>query len=84
MKLMEGKEDFINFSLHNRKVKKSNIKDYGPASDIDFIKIFVIPKLDWQVKNRLTDVLNRAELNGYSPSREAILWKIKELQKEFS
>lgn len=78
------KSEIIDFSFHNRKVKKSSIKDWWMASDVDFIKIFVIPKLSWQIKNRLTDMLNRAELNGFSPSKNAILNKISELQKEFS
>lgn len=75
--------EIIDFSFHNRKVKKSSIKDWGSASDVDFIKIFVIPKLPWQIKTRLNDMLNRAELNGFSPSKNAILTKIEELQNEF-
>nr|DAP93331.1 MAG TPA: Protein of unknown function (DUF3486) [Caudoviricetes sp.] len=47
------------------------------------MRICVIPKLPWNIKNRLTDMLNRTELNGYTPSKEAILRKIQELQQEF-
>lgn len=74
----------FSLSLHNDKIIKfSSIKDFGNASDVDFIKIFVIPKLPWQIKTRLNDMLNRAELNGFLPSKNAILAKISELENEF-
>lgn len=76
--------EVISLGYHdNKRIKRTNIKSFGNASDTDFIKIFVIPKLPWGIKNRLTDMLNRAELNGFTPSKEAILRKIQELQKEF-
>lgn len=77
--------EIISLSHHeNKRIKKANIKSFWPASDVDFIKIFVIPKLPWQIKTRLNDMLNRAELNGFSPSKNAILLKISELQNEFT
>lgn len=82
-KLLKNGDEFINFSLHNQKIKKTSIKSFWSANDADFVKIFVIPKLPWDIKNRLTDMLNRAELNGFSPSKNAILAKISELQKEY-
>ncbi len=79
-----NENEIISLSYHdNKRIKKANIKSFWPASDVDFIKIFVIPKLPWDIKNRLTDMLNRAELNGFSPSKNAILAKISELQKEY-
>lgn len=79
-----NENEIISLSHHdNKRIKKANIKSFWPASDVDFIKIFVIPKLPWQIKTRLNDMLNRAELNGFLPSKEAILRKIQELQQEF-
>lgn len=82
---IHDENEIISLSYHdNKRIKKANIKSFWPASDVDFIKIFVIPKLPWQIKTRLNDMLNRAELNGFSPSKNAILAKISELQNEFT